>query len=464
MNTAAISEWDLIRSAAAADFEIFCRLMESDRQILREIFVNQGQQIAAKLELLSSGKIKKLMINVPPRYGKTYLVTHLFSLFFLGQNPAVDSILCTHTANYSKKLAGRIRDAAETKLFGEIFGVGVRKDLRARGEWSLSKGEENGGQLFAAGVGGAIVGRGISGLGIIDDPIAKKKDAASPAFLENQYEWYRTEFESRLDSSDVRVLIIMQRWSENDLCGRLLDEEADEWDVLKIPAIIDEGGPNERSSWPERFPLERQKKRKSRMPLRWWNALYRQEPETSEEMPFRVMKFVKKAPPGRVYAYFDPAWGGEDSSCFVAGVKYGKVYTILFAACFQDGLERTKKRLIDTIATLRESVGLFKMTIELNSKGQTYHDIAKEKFGGIIQGVENSVNKIARIEKNLIRNWTDIYFVEGSCDQRYVEHLTKFVLPEDWSEKVPNADAADATGGLIATFGANSHNAELDGF
>lgn len=446
-----------IALAAYMDFPSFCRLIQRYEPVIDSALNSEGgRTIVDALTDLDAGRTKRLIINLPPRHAKSYIATQLFTAWFLGRHPGADSILATHTARYSERLAGRVRDWTQDPLYRATFGTTLKEDTRAKGQWTLQHAKGSS-QLFAVGVDGPVVGRGISGLGLIDDPIKKVKQATNPRVLDEQFEWYRQEFETRLDSEEARILIIMQRWSEDDLCGRLLREEPQAWTVVKIPAIIDEGTPRERVPWPDRHNLAGMQTRRSRMAARWWSALYQQEPAVSEERPFAAVKAWadggKLAGRGRVSAYFDPAWGGEDWACFVAGVKVGADFVVTFARVWQEQIGQSKARMLEAYS----KSGADRMRIERNAKGEAFYDAARAA-GIQAQGIDNTENKYYRIERHLVRAWPNVYFWldGGEIDKTYLTHLKQFSPPEDWKIKIPRADAADATAGWVQMAGGMS--------
>lgn len=455
---AEISADELYAVAAFEDFPTYCRLITHGERVIDSALRSEGgQRIVAALMDLEAGRTKRLILNLPPRHAKSYIATQLFTSWFMGRHPGTDSILATHTARFSERLAGRVRDWTQDPIYRAAFGTALKMDTRSKGQWTLTSPWGNS-QLFAVGVDGPVIGRGISGLGLIDDPIKKQKQATNPRVLDEQEEWYRQEFETRLDSADARILLIMQRWAEGDLAGRLQAAEPDVWTTVTIPAIIDEGLPTERTPWPERFDLDRMRQIKAIKSPRWWSALYGQDPQSNEEKPFRDAERKAWAPAGelrdakgnwraRVSAYFDPSWGGEDWAPYVAGMRLGPHYVVVAARIWQEQIGTSKAKMLRAHAESKAD----RLRIELNSKGEAFYDHARAA-GITAEGVENTENKYSRIERNLVKHWGEIYFWfdGGMIDPLFVKHLKEFSPPEDWNVKVPRADAADALAGLLA--------------
>lgn len=433
-----------IQACAQLDFELFCRILEPKSETLQSLLSSfHGKKITKKLTELADGKIKKLIINLPPRHGKTYL-EKLFLSWVVGREPELSHILITHTAKFSEKISGEIRDKINTLEFQEIFSnVRLSEDTKAKAQWKIKNNGKNAGELFSAGVDGAILGRGVSGIAVIDDPIAKKKDARNSEFLKNQFEWYRVEFESRLDSEEVRILIVQQRWAEDDLCGKLLEEEGDEWEVLKLPIIYEN-----KTLWPERFSLEKILKRKERMSLKWWNALYMQDPDDSEDKSFQKIKYYQ----GKIdwstlkeISYFDPAWGGKDHCCYIKAAQLSQnIILITHGMVWQGSIDYGYSKLKKQYANGKER----KRYIESNSKGEAYMRDAK-LHGYEVKGIEHGQNKFARIDEHVRKNWHEIYFIKSACTNDFIDQIRNYKDPDDWTKKIPDIDAVDGLAGII---------------
>ena len=191
---------------------------------------------ARKLEDVSRGKIKRLIINMPPRHTKSEFASNLFPAWMLGKNPKLKIIQTTHTAELSDGFGRKVKNLIMQDEFKEVFpDVKLAEDSKASGRFNTNKG----GEYFAAGVGGAITGRGADLL-IIDDPHSER-DALSDKKMEDAYEWYTSGPRQRLQPGGS-IVVVMTRWSVKDLTGKLLAkqtaESSDQWDVVEFPAII----------------------------------------------------------------------------------------------------------------------------------------------------------------------------------------------------------------------------------
>jgi predicted phage terminase large subunit-like protein len=230
------------------------------------------KMVAEKLEEVASGKLKRLIINMPPRHTKSEFASFLFPAWMIGKKPNMKIMQATHTADLSIRFGRKVKNLMETKEYQGLFDVRLRSDSKAAYRWET----DDGGEYYAAGVGGNIAGRGAD-LFIVDDPHSEQ-DAMSPTALENAWDWYTSGPRQRLQPGGA-IILVMTRWGENDLTARLLkqaarDPKADQWEVIELPAILDSGA----ALWPEYWKIEELEKIKASIPLTQWNAQYMQKP------------------------------------------------------------------------------------------------------------------------------------------------------------------------------------------
>jgi predicted phage terminase large subunit-like protein len=212
--------------------------------------------ICNALERVVIGDCKRLIINVPPRSGKTELAVINFIAWCMGNFPDSEFI----HASYSKRLATAnayaVRAIMQHERYLEVFGhTSMSGDSRAKDEFRTAQG----GIVYATGAEGTITGYGagkmradFGGAIIIDDP-HKAGEANSPTMRQNVLDWFATTVESRKNSRDTAIIVIMQRLHESDLSGWLLDGgNGEDWEHLNIPALTED----EKSFWPEQFGLD----------------------------------------------------------------------------------------------------------------------------------------------------------------------------------------------------------------
>jgi predicted phage terminase large subunit-like protein len=193
----------------------------------------------------------------------------------VGRNPKLKIIQSTNTTELSVRFGRKAKALIDSPEYQKVFNTKLREDSQAAGKWETAQG----GEYYAAGVGSAITGRGADLL-IIDDPHSEQ-DAMNAQALERTYEWYTSGPRQRLQPGGS-IIVIMTRWNEKDLTGRLLNAQkevkADQWEIVEFPAILPSGKP----VWPEYWDVKDLEGVKASIPLSKWNAQYMQNP-TSEE-------------------------------------------------------------------------------------------------------------------------------------------------------------------------------------
>src|SRR5699024_344588 len=228
-----------------SSLELTSKALYSDALGGQMVFMPHHRRIAQALTEVVQGKIKRLIINMPPRAGKTLLISQMFPAWSMGLNPRAQFIL----TSYSKTLASHntyaIREIIRSGMYQHLFGANgatVRDDSSARDMFRTTAG----GQMYAVSTGGTITGSGAgsmtdhagsSGAIIIDDP-AKPDAAQSDTERRNVIEWYQQTLQSRVNHPDTPIILVSQRLHENDLPGWLLSGGTGEnWELVKVPAI-----------------------------------------------------------------------------------------------------------------------------------------------------------------------------------------------------------------------------------
>jgi predicted phage terminase large subunit-like protein len=237
--------------------------------------------IAEKLEGVARSEIKRLMICMPPRHGKSELASRRFPAWFLGRNPGKQVIAASYNSDLANDFGREVRNIVAGQEFQNLFKVELAQDSKAANRWHTS----GGGMYVAAGVGTAITGRGADVL-LIDDPFKDRKEADSELQRKTVWDWYTSTAYTRLMPGGA-VVVINTRWHDDDLSGRLLYEQehngGDQWEVLSLAAIH-----NDQPLWPEWYPMERLEQIRSVLPARDWNALYQQNPIPDEGDFFKL--------------------------------------------------------------------------------------------------------------------------------------------------------------------------------
>jgi len=286
--------------------------------------------LAEKLEAVERREISRLMVFMPPRHGKTELAGVRFPAWWLGRHPEDPIIFASYGATLAQGKSRECRDLVESQRYQNIFGrfscvdepVDVAQEQRAVAGWRI---EGHRGGMLATGVGGAATGYGAKLL-IIDDAHKNRQEANSAAMREAIWGWYISTARTRLEPGAV-IVLIQTRWHQDDLAGRLLrqmetDPRADQWQVLHLPAISEEG----QALWPERYPLEELEKIKATIGSWEFAALYQGHPRPLEGALFRRewFRIVDHLPAGiRLVRFWDLAATTKTTSDYTAGALVG---------------------------------------------------------------------------------------------------------------------------------------------
>jgi predicted phage terminase large subunit-like protein len=285
------------------------------------------RHVAKKFNELAEGKITRLIINMPPRHTKSEFASFLLPAWMVGRHPKLKIIQATHTGELAIRFGRKAKTLIDSPEYRKIFETALREDSQAAGRWETAQG----GEYFAAGVGGAITGRGADLL-IIDDPHSEQ-DALSATAMESAYEWYTSGPRQRLQPG-AKIVLVMTRWSKKDLTGMLLSKQkeakADQWHVVEFPAILDHGTHQE-PVWPEYWNKEELEKVKATLPVGKWNAQWMQNP-TSEEGAIIKREWWRKwdkdtiPPLQHVIQSYDTAFMKKETADFSAITTWGIFY------------------------------------------------------------------------------------------------------------------------------------------
>jgi len=293
--------------------------------------------IAKVLEEVEKGHIPRLIVTLPPRHGKSELISRRFIPWCMGRDPYRQVIFSTYSDTFAEDFGADVRNIVCMPQYRQIFpGFALRKGGASKAQIQAGAG----GRASFVGVGGAITGRGAD-IFVIDDILKNAEEANSPATREKIWQWFTQVAMTRLMTSTASVIIVMTRWHEDDLVGRLTDptnphfneEEAAKWKIINLPAIAGDDDPLGRKKgeilWPERFDeqfLDAQR----RLDARGFSALYQQRPTPEDGDFFQrdyIQFYTKDQLPKdlRIYAASDHAVGtdktrNDSTVLLVAGV------------------------------------------------------------------------------------------------------------------------------------------------
>ncbi len=267
--------------------------------------------LAKKLELVAAGKIKRLLVRMPPRHGKTQLVSRHFPAWLLGRDPNTQIIGCSYSADLAQSINRDVQRIMTSDEYRSLFGSLLNdKNVRAnQGGWLKNSdifeiaSRDYDGYYIGAGIGGAITGRGMK-IGIIDDPIKNRKEANSKTFRKAVWEWYTSTFQTR-DEGDAAYVVTLTAWHKDGLDGRIMahaKETGTHWDVLDLAAIAGKttikGDPRKKGGalWPWKMDKKRLAQKEIDVGEQDWASLYQQRPAVAGGTVYRR----------EWWQYFDP--------------------------------------------------------------------------------------------------------------------------------------------------------------
>ncbi len=272
------------------------------------------------LDKVTRGEIDRLMLFMPPRHGKSEMTTIRYPVWRLERDPELRVIV----GAYNQTLAARFARKAR-RIAGERMEL--NNERAAADDWETVQG----GGMRAVGVGAGVTGMG-GHLIVIDDPVKSREEANSLAYRERVWNWYTDDLYTRLEPNGA-IVLIMTRWHEDDLAGRILaSEQKSDWTVLSLPAFAEKDDPLERlpgeALCPERYEVEALKRIK-RVQGNSFYALYQQRPQPAEGGMFKRpwFKIVDSVPIAHHYRGFVRYWdkaGTADGGKRTAGVLEGE--------------------------------------------------------------------------------------------------------------------------------------------
>ncbi|KOQ69974.1 phage terminase large subunit [Stenotrophomonas maltophilia] len=322
---------------AREDFYFFSRYTFLRKKGFPWMRARHHAELCAALDRVYRGECKRLVINLPPRYSKTELAVVNWIAWCLGKVPESEFIHISYAADLALNNSANTRELVQHEVYGEIFPeVQLRKDSSAKGDWRTTKG----GVVYATGAGGTVTGfgagkarPGFGGAIIIDDP-HKPDEAGSDKVRGGVLDWFNNTLQSRVNSPETPIIVIMQRLHERDLAGWLLGRKPGEparpggngevWEHVCFRALSDEGD----ALWPEKHTAADLDRMREAMPY-VFSGQYQQEPSPGEGGIIKTGKIetVDALPAG---LHFVRGWdlAGTEAKMkrgdYTAGVKLGR--------------------------------------------------------------------------------------------------------------------------------------------
>lgn len=284
-------------------------------------------QVSRYVETGGAGGIGRLVIEMPPRHGKTVTTSRFYPAWHLGRNPEHRVMLVSYGASLADKNSRAARNLIRSPYYQAIFpSVQLAADSRAVDSWDLSTVE---GGVDALGIGGGATGKGAHIL-IIDDPVKNRAEAESETYRDRTWEAFTSDLYTRLEPGGA-IVIMSTRWHMDDLTGRALQMDGEDWKRLRFPALAEDDDPLGRQEgdalWPARFPQDVLLGVQSALGSYEFASLYQQRPIARTGGLFDPLKIeiVDHAPElERTVRFYDLAVTKKTTSDYTAGVKLGR--------------------------------------------------------------------------------------------------------------------------------------------
>lgn len=321
---------DVLRSWILSDSLHFARyffkLMNGGK---RFVVGKHHRMICDKLNDVLTGKTRRLIINIAPRYSKSELVSRNFIAMGLAINPAAKFIHLSYSGDLALGNSVAVKDIVKSEDYQRLFGVEIAVGTDTKSQWNTTKG----GGLYATSSLGQVTGFGagaienegeawqFGGAIVIDDPI-KPVDALSDNNREAVNLHFETTIRNRVNSRNTPIIIIMQRLHEHDLCGYLMELEPDEWEVLSVPCISYNEDGEEEALWPFKHTIEELHKIESANQF-VFDTQYMQNPKPLEGLMYSKLRTYEVLPMEQSIRknYTDTADKGADFLCSVCYVE-----------------------------------------------------------------------------------------------------------------------------------------------
>ncbi|MBW2085292.1 MAG: phage terminase large subunit [Deltaproteobacteria bacterium] len=408
-----------------------------------------------------SGEITRLMVFMPPRHGKSELVSRRLPAYILGRYPSAQVLAVSYGQGLANSLSRETKAILTSRKYQEVFpGVRLSRTPNAVDEWKTT----GHGVYKCAGVRGGITGRGFD-FGIIDDPVKNRMEAESETIRQAVWDWYTSTFYTR-QQPGARILITQTRWHEDDLSGRLVkaqqeDPHTDTWTVLQLPAIAEANDPLGRlvgePLWPQRFPKEKLVTVKANIGSYDWQALYQQRPAPPGGSKIKPswFKIRDKAPEGLSWVrYWDLAVSAKKTADFTASAALamsddGDVF-IRDMIRGQWIWPETRKIMVLTARTEEIPIGIESAGQQQGFVDELTRDPDLAAFS--IKGVRPMADKLTRALPWIARAEAgQVYLIRGSWVTEFLGECARFTGKNDAQD-----DQIDCVSGayqMVATSG-----------
>lgn len=471
-----ITEEKVIRYKTSNSFEFFIKYFFKKRNGRKFVMNDHHHLMIETLEKVISGDIKRLIINIAPRYSKTEIAVKNLIAYCLAMNAKAKFIHLSYSDTLALDNSEEIKDFIESSEFQQIYDVQIKKDSKSKKKWYTV----DGGGVYATSAGGQVTGFGagkvdieeedelnfdefmnfiddakdFGGAIIIDDPI-KPDDAESDTIREKINNRFDSTIRSRTNSRNTPIIVIMQRLHPEDLSGYLLDIEPDEWTVLSMPVIKEDGT----ALWPFKHTIEELYKLQSANES-VFKRQYLQDPEPSEGLMFNKddlnyfdEDLLDEESFVSTNAFIDIADKGQDMHCVPFGSMYDDdnrimIHDVVFT---QEGTDLNVSMSIERI---NKNTAEF-VQVESNFGGSMYIQLMNANDDPAMNGFTSLVPMNARANKHVriqtMSGFIKKYFYfkkDFSKKSEYGKFMNQFVKYTKTGKGVKHDDAPDALSGL----------------
>ena len=408
-------------------------------------------------------KIKRLMIFMPPRHGKSELVSRKLPAFIFGKNPDAKIISCSYSADLATAMNRDVQRIIDKPEYHELFpnttlnGKNIRtvtgSALRNSDKFEIVNHQ---GMYRSAGVDGGITGMGGDYI-IIDDPVKNRQDANSPTLRKKVWDWYTSTLYTRLERNGC-ILLTLTRWHEDDLAGRLLsamkkNKDADKWVILTLPANYELSGAKNydirthegEALWPWKYDENALRTMKATMGSFEWSALYQQKPQPAEGSIIKpawikYRHFNDFPRMDEIILSWDMTFKDTDGTDFVVGQVWGKSGADVYL------IDQTRRRMSFT-----DTLIAFKQLVQRNPQAKAKLIENEANGPAIISTLKHQIPGIVPVEPNgskLSRCYAVSYLFEsGNVYLPYPEEkqwVNDFVEEITQFPSAPHDDQVDA--------------------
>jgi len=400
---------------------------------------NHLQHIGRRVVKTVMTKNGRLIVNMPPRHGKSEFISYWTPTWYLDLWPTKRVVISSYDSDLATEFGRKVRNEAN---WNDDVRFSLRIDSKAANRWNTKAG----GGMTAAGINSGLTGRGFD-LGIIDDPFKDWKDSHSPAMRRRAVDWFESVFYTRREPG-ASIIVLMTRWHEDDLCGFLLNEHGDDWEHISLPGIAEANDPLGRdigqALCPQRFDEADLLQTKRGMSANKWAALYDQRPAPEEGITFLRdwFKFYDGEPD---VDFLIQTWDLSFDATSDSAYNVGQTWGVKWPNCYL--IDQVRERLnftgqIRAIKAFQEKYpSVTQILIEKAANGAAVITTLKDKIAGIIP-------IIAKDSKEMRAEAVSPMFEAGNIHlpQPYVKEWVKDYIEE--FATFPNSkykDQVDAT-------------------